>query len=163
VPPPKICHALHLARVQAEGIAVSSAKAGPCPSSSRARCGRLHGAVLHRVEHLQAGTISPAANTWIWNLPPVAGATRLDICSAARVDGVQAFGKLDASRHLTSGTPCAKAGRLPAARMPAMPAPAVDEFSALHCFLLWVIGAVTSARAGLATSVARDRHPLEQG
>jgi hypothetical protein len=31
----------------------------------------------------KAGTISPPANTWIWNLPPVAAATRFDICSAA--------------------------------------------------------------------------------
>src|SRR4051812_3255701 len=35
------------------------------------------------------------------------------------------LGKLDAQRHLISGPPWAKAGAVPAARMPAIPAPAV--------------------------------------
>src|SRR5581483_3222901 len=70
-----------------------------------------------------AGTISPAANVWIWNLPPVAAATRLEIVSAPPKMVSRLFGKLDARRHLTSGRPWAMEG---AASAPAgTPTPAV--------------------------------------
>src|SRR4029450_10395542 len=49
------------------------------------------------------GTISPAANTWIWNLPLVADAQRLEINSAPPKIVSRLFGQLAAMRHLTSG------------------------------------------------------------
>ena len=48
------------------------------------------------------GTISPSANTRIWNLPLVASAQRREMPSAAPESVSRLFGKLDASRHLTS-------------------------------------------------------------
>jgi len=42
----------------------------------------FHGAGLHGIEHLQRGTISPAAKARIWNLPSVISPTRFATSSA---------------------------------------------------------------------------------
>src|SRR6185312_8277903 len=67
----------------------------------------------------KAGTISPPANTWIWNLPLVAAAQRLEMVSAPPKIVSIDFGKLDAMRHLISGCvpwPMTGAATAPAAR-----------------------------------------------
>ncbi len=85
----------------------------------------LDGAVLDGVEHLQSGD-------------DLTRGEPLDLELAAGGRGDALLGKLEARRHLTSGPPCAIAGATPAARMPAIPAPAVlMNFLRSIWFLLW--------------------------
>src|SRR6185295_16852997 len=70
------------------------------------------------------GTISPAANTWIWNLLSVSSATRLARYSGLPYSVSSDLGQLAVRRHFTSGMDCAIAGAATAvAARP--PAPAV--------------------------------------
>jgi hypothetical protein len=80
----------------------------------RRRVRALYGAVLDGVDDAERRDDFTAANTWIWNLLSVAAATRLLIVSAAPKIVSRLFGKLDASRHFTSG---------PTARIPARKKP----------------------------------------
>jgi hypothetical protein len=57
-----------------------------------------------------AGTISPAANTRIWNLPSVISATRLPTRSAPPNSVSRLFGQLVAMRHVTVPADCAIVG-----------------------------------------------------
>jgi hypothetical protein len=57
-----------------------------------------------------AGTTSPAANVWIWNLLSVASATALASTSQAPNSVSSDFGQLAVNRHFTSGIDCATAG-----------------------------------------------------
>ena len=99
-------------------------RSGPCRRSSTARCARIarsHSAPRRALP--AGGTISPEANASIRNLPLVAAAQRLAMTSAAPKSVSRLFGKLDASRHLTSGcAPCPSAGAaaVPAARLTAV-------------------------------------------
>src|ERR1700722_5068720 len=56
------------------------------------------------------GTISPAENTWLWNLLSVISATYFENSSEAPYSVSSDFGKLDVMRHLSSGIDCAIAG-----------------------------------------------------
>src|SRR6185295_11170099 len=70
------------------------------------------------------GTISPAANTWIWNLLSVSSAMRLERYSGLPYSVSSDLGQLAVKRHFTSGIDCAIAGAATAdAARP--PAPAV--------------------------------------
>src|SRR6476620_3956144 len=73
------------------------------------------------------------------------------------------FGKLDAQRHLISGAAWANAGAAPAARMPAMPAPAV-LMNFLRCiwFLLWNCSDEGRAPAEKTTSFPSDGHAVDE-
>jgi hypothetical protein len=68
------------------------------------------------------GTISPAANTWIWNLLSVISAMRLAMNSGQPYRVSSDFGQLAVRRHLISGMDCAMAGA--ATAEPARPTPA---------------------------------------
>jgi hypothetical protein len=69
-----------------------------------------------------AGTISPGANTRIWNLLSVSTATFLAIVSAPPQSVSSDLGKLDVRRHLSSGIDCAMAGAASVLAAPPMPA-----------------------------------------
>src|ERR1700678_407037 len=69
-----------------------------------------------------AGTISPAAKVWIWNLLSVASPTALAIISAPPCSVSSDFGQLVVMRHLISGIDCAIAGAAMVAA-PATPRP----------------------------------------
>src|SRR5688572_4732416 len=63
------------------------------------------------------------------------------------------LGKLEARRHLISGAAWAKAGALPAARMPAMPDPAMNFLRSMKlllcgCFFWESVGFAASLRRG---------------
>jgi len=91
------------------------------------------------------GTISPAANREIWNLPPVAAATRLATVSVAPKMASSVLGKPEAQRHLMVGRSAARAGA--AAAPAAMPALACfrKERRSMMCPLL-LEGKVVAAR-----------------
>src|SRR5262249_47819857 len=74
------------------------------------------------------GTISPAANTWIWNLFSVASPTILANTSAPPCSVSSDFGKLVVNRHFNSGIDCAMAGAATAVDT-ATPAPAARKNS----------------------------------
>jgi hypothetical protein len=69
------------------------------------------------------GTISPAANGWIWNLPSVASETYFAKLSQEPHSVSSDFGQLAVSRHFSSGIDCAMAGAATADA--ARPRPAV--------------------------------------
>ena len=71
------------------------------------------------------GTISPAAATVIWNLPPVASEIRLAASSAEPKIVSRAFGKPDEQRQRTVGCALTMAG---AARLVPAPAPTAACF-----------------------------------
>src|SRR5262249_211449 len=83
------------------------------------------------------GTISPAANGRIWNLPSVISPTRLQICSAPPYSVSRLLLQLVAMRHVIVGCDCAIAG---AATTPAA-APAAaffrNDLRFMPCPLLW--------------------------
>src|SRR5262249_23747939 len=69
------------------------------------------------------GTISPAANTWIWNLLSLASATALAKISEPPNRVSSDLGKLDVHRHLSVGIDWAMAGAAIAVEArPALPA-----------------------------------------
>src|SRR6185369_3314599 len=70
------------------------------------------------------------------------------------------FGKLDAQRHLISGAAWANAGAAPAARIPAIPAPAV-LMNFLRC--IWFSsGSCSGVPAKKTTSFPRDGHAVDE-
>ena len=90
------------------------------------------------------GTISPAANGWIWNLLSVASATALQKVSAPPHSVSSDFGKLEVSRHFSSGDDCAIAGAA-IGRGRRTGAKRRNELTAFHafplqCFLIRVAG-----------------------
>src|ERR1700761_4645254 len=78
------------------------------------------------------GTISPAENTWIWNLLSVISATYFENSSEAPYSVSSDFGKLDVMRHLSSGIDCAIAGEATAALAAA---PAAETFRKSRRFI----------------------------
>jgi hypothetical protein len=84
------------------------------------------------------GTISPAANGWIWNLLSVASPTALAINSAAPCSVSSDFGQLVVMRHLISGIDWAIAGAAMVAA-PATPNPVtlIKSRRFIELFLLW--------------------------
>src|SRR5262245_15132117 len=71
------------------------------------------------------GTISPAANGWIWKRLSVMSAMCLQKYSHPPHSVSSDLGQLAASRHLISGADCAMAGAASDAAAPTPPAPAV--------------------------------------
>ena len=122
-----------LARVQAEGNGAAEGE-GRVLAEEVVRRGvaALDGAVLHGVDDLKAGTISPAAKAWIWNLPSVISATRFAKTSAPPKSVSRLFGKLDARRHFISGSlarwPARQARPRPAAGEPGV----LQELATFH-------------------------------
>src|SRR5271154_6407111 len=66
-------------------------------------------------------TISPAANSLMLNLPPVASDTRLQTCSAPPYSVSRLFGQLAAMRQLMFGMPVTAAGACPKTGAAALP------------------------------------------
>ena len=113
----------------------------------------LDGAGLHGIDDLQARTISPAANTWIWNLSSVASATALAHDVGAAVDVSSDFGQLHGIRHLISGIDCAIAGAataVDAARPRRLPSE-IDDAS-FQCPPLVLYGGSPNPACGTTTS-----------
>ena len=81
------------------------------------------GAGRHRVSSLQAGTISPAAKTWIWKLPSVASDTYFDKRRHRRRSYRETFGNDDVKRQVTFGLLWAMAGAASVAVAAAAPTP----------------------------------------
>src|ERR1700760_2422659 len=77
------------------------------------------------------GTISPAENTWIWNLLSVISATYFENSSEAPYSVSSDFGKLDVMRHLSSGIDCAIAGEATAVAA----APTAETFKKSRRFI----------------------------
>src|SRR5689334_22082014 len=71
------------------------------------------------------------------------------------------LGKLDARRHLISGPPCAKAGAAPAARMPAIPAPALP-MNFLRSILTPPLLVSGTLRRREPTLFSRERHAIDE-
>ena len=98
-------------------------RSDPCRNSNRTRCGRFRQCrSAQRPTPASAGTISPPANTWIWNLLSVASATLLAMTSAPPYSVSSDFGQLEVIRHLISGIDWAIAGA--ATALAATPSPA---------------------------------------
>ena len=82
------------------------------------------------------GTISPAAKTWIWNLPSVASDTYFEKRSQVPYNVSSDFGQLAVNRHFKVGDDCAIAGA--AIAVAAAPAPiAVKNWRRFICSSIW--------------------------
>src|SRR3954447_2234971 len=66
--------------------------------------------VLTASSACNAGTISPPAKAWIWNLLSLASATYFEMVSDALKGTSSDLGQLVVQRHFNSGIDCAMAG-----------------------------------------------------
>ena len=82
-----------------------------------------------------AGTISPAAKVWIWNLLSVASATILAIMSAPPNNVSSDFGQLAVRRHFSCGIDWAIAGVATAAPGESDTG-GLEKLTTLHCLVL---------------------------
>ena len=119
----------------------------------------LDRAVGHRVGACRPGTISPAANTWIWNLLSVASATTLGEDFGGAIDRVERLREARRQAPFDLGRRLRDGGRRDW-RSRRAPAGGLQKFTALHnIFLPWcgVRGQCSMFPPDSAASLRRGR------
>ena len=85
------------------------------------------------------GASSPAAEGLIWNRLSVSAATRAHRCSTPPFSVASVLGKLEASRHCTSGGLCARAGAGSATAAPNPALPSAAEETKRRRFIRYMV------------------------